>query len=288
MKVLNSFYTKIAGTTFDRRQDIIEELSDDGMLEPGQILLLKREPENPYDRNAISVIHPDTMQQLGFIGKDLASTMAPNMDRGVKYSVEVNQVTGGTGYSYGINITVREGDVPEPKSEEPQYIEEKKNTEEEEYMYSRKIYTSVCEWLDESGFSYEADENDGAILMSGIKVESAIGKINIFIRVREKDMIFYSSPVAFAVDSANLMSVGELCLRVNEQYLFPTFDIDFSDNSISAKTFFPCGDRRLEENDLGHKMAATALHFQKYGNALVSVSLGFQSPVEALANIKED
>lgn len=285
---MNLFYSKIAGTTFDGRQDIIEELSDGGMLNTGQRLLLKREPENPYDSNAIAILHPETMQQLGYIEKTLASQMVAKMNFGTRYAAEVSMVTGGTGYQYGVNIILHEN----PEEYVSEEIGEKEVTEEHNIggnnMYSRKIYTSVCEWMDASEFGYETDENEGTILLSGVKVDSAIGKINIFIRVRENDMIFYSSPVAFSIDSANIMRVGELCLRVNEQYLFPTFDIDFSDNSISAKTFFPCGDRCLEENDLGHKMAATALHFQKYGNALMSVALGFQTPVEALANVKED
>ena len=76
---MNSFYSKLAGTTFDGRQDIIENLADSGMLNAGQMLAYRREPNNPYDRNAIAVLHPNTMQQLGYIGRDVASTIAPKI-----------------------------------------------------------------------------------------------------------------------------------------------------------------------------------------------------------------
>ena len=282
-----SFYSKIAGTTFDGRQDIIEELSDCGMLNSGQSLFLKREPENPYDRNAIAILHPSTMQQLGYIEKNLAAEMAAKMDTGTRYSAEVSQLTGGTGYRYGVNIILYENSNERIPEEQKSEESEKEQNMEDGFMYSNKIYESICRDLD-GNFVYEANREEGSIYMSNLKIESTIGKINVLIRVREDDLVIYASPVAFAVDSENILKVGELCLRINEKYLYPTLDIDFSDNTICSKMFFSCGDRHLEEKEFGHYFLSTALHLQKYGNALMAVSLGFQEPLEALESVKED
>ena len=100
------FHTKLAGTTFDGRDEIIECLYLSGNMDIGQELLLKREPNNPYDRNAIAVIHPETMQQIGFIQKDLAATMSPNIDAGIIFKATISSVTGGGGYNYGVNIRI--------------------------------------------------------------------------------------------------------------------------------------------------------------------------------------
>ena len=103
---MGEFYTKLSGTTFDGRDEVIENLYFARKLEPGQPLILKREPYNPYDRNAIAVLHPETMQQLGFVRKEVASTLAPNIERGFQYRAYVSAVTGGTEYNYGINIKI--------------------------------------------------------------------------------------------------------------------------------------------------------------------------------------
>lgn len=102
------FYTKVAGTTFEGRDEIIEELYLSGNLDLGQELLLKRQPYNTHDRNAIAVVHPKTNEQVGFIPKATASNLAPIMDSGIVCRAVVSAVTGGNGYNYGINMKIIE------------------------------------------------------------------------------------------------------------------------------------------------------------------------------------
>ena len=104
--------TKVVGVTFantgsntENRQAIIQDLNHRGLLNPGQALRLERDPENPYDRNAVSVIGPDG-RQIGNLSKENAALLAPMLDGGAKYTVTVSSLTGGNGYSYGINIRV--------------------------------------------------------------------------------------------------------------------------------------------------------------------------------------
>lgn len=60
---MREFYTKVVGTTFDGRDEIIEELYFDGDMDCGQRLVLQRQKNNVHDRNAIAVMHPKSMQQ---------------------------------------------------------------------------------------------------------------------------------------------------------------------------------------------------------------------------------
>lgn len=102
------FYTKVSGTTFEGRDEVIEELYLNGDLDVGQELLLQRQPNNQYDRNAIAVVHPKTNEQVGFIPKSTASNLAPIIDSGIVCRAFVSAVTGGNGYNYGINIKISE------------------------------------------------------------------------------------------------------------------------------------------------------------------------------------
>ncbi len=96
----DSFHTKLAGVTFEGRQDVIAR------LEPGAPLRLVRQPENPHDENAIALFDPHG-EQVGFLNRRLAAALAPVVDAGVEYDVEISDVTGGEeGRSLGVNVLV--------------------------------------------------------------------------------------------------------------------------------------------------------------------------------------
>jgi len=81
------------------RQKLIKE------LRPEERLILKREPDNPYDEYAIAVYNLSG-QQLGYIPSG-DYTLAEHMDIGDNVSVSVLNVTGGSyGKSYGCNIKI--------------------------------------------------------------------------------------------------------------------------------------------------------------------------------------
>lgn len=94
------FYTKVAGVTFENRQQYVRQCKD------GQSLDLIRDKFNPYDKNAIAVYAGNN--QVGFISQDIAKELAPKMDNGKKYDCSVQSVTGGSEKIYGLNIKVTE------------------------------------------------------------------------------------------------------------------------------------------------------------------------------------
>ena len=57
-----------------------------------QILTLMREPGNPHDENAIQVIEPNTQMFIGYVAKEVAADLAPELDEGKDYTcfVEAN------------------------------------------------------------------------------------------------------------------------------------------------------------------------------------------------------
>ncbi len=67
-----SFYTKVAGVTFEGRQEIIPH------VRPGQRLRLVREPANPHDPHAVAVCTEDG-RHLGYLSARLAGRLAPSM-----------------------------------------------------------------------------------------------------------------------------------------------------------------------------------------------------------------
>lgn len=80
-------------------QNILPELED------GSKLNFAREPNNPYDTNAIKVICD--YQHIGYIKAELAEEIAPIMDSGKELKGYITQITGGIdGKNYGCNIHI--------------------------------------------------------------------------------------------------------------------------------------------------------------------------------------
>ncbi|HTV75030.1 MAG TPA: DEAD/DEAH box helicase [Candidatus Acidoferrales bacterium] len=96
----SEFNTKLVGVSFEGRQNTVAGLAS------GDPLTLVRQPENPKDANAIAVFFGAL--HVGFIRKEIARRVAPNIDGGDRYEAVVTDVTGGgDGRHVGVNIHVQ-------------------------------------------------------------------------------------------------------------------------------------------------------------------------------------
>ena len=94
MNKIQNVDLKVVGVTFtnedtgEKRSDIIRELMD---KKPEEIKIqLVREPENKYDINAIKVLADN--KQIGYIGKEYATIIAPLMDEYEEFAVTVKGI----------------------------------------------------------------------------------------------------------------------------------------------------------------------------------------------------
>ncbi|HET6497964.1 MAG TPA: single-stranded-DNA-specific exonuclease RecJ [Coriobacteriia bacterium] len=95
-----SFHTKLAGVTFEGRQEVVARLTS------GTPLRVVREPENPHDPSAIA-LHDAHGSRVGYFNRRLSGVLAAVLDAGVEYDVEVSDVTGGDGgRALGVNVLV--------------------------------------------------------------------------------------------------------------------------------------------------------------------------------------
>ncbi len=100
-----AFYTKVAGVTFEGRQQVVSG------LRPGDTLQLRREPHNPHDPHAVKVLTA-TGVPVGYLSARVASRIAPSLDAGARYRVTVAQVTGGGERAYGLNVYLQRLEDP--------------------------------------------------------------------------------------------------------------------------------------------------------------------------------
>jgi hypothetical protein len=126
--------TKIVGVTKknddgSKRQEILKKCKS------GDILTLKREPENKYDRNAIAVFR-DT-EQLGYLSKTNARELAKLMDTGKKLTATISEITGGEQDkpTYGCNIKI--SGATWDYEDEDEFLEEDEDEEDRYHRWGR-------------------------------------------------------------------------------------------------------------------------------------------------------
>lgn len=101
--------TRVAGTSFGGRQNVIALLAK---YSPELVSVeLHREPENAYDRNAVSVIAsvPGKLRvKLGYLPQAVAAVVAAVLDKGLTIAAKQLRIVGGYGdfQNYGARIAV--------------------------------------------------------------------------------------------------------------------------------------------------------------------------------------
>jgi hypothetical protein len=93
-------YIKLSGVTFEGRQSILPQLKENSMVE------LVRDSKNPYDRNAIKVVTEFNNRevQIGWIPRDWAAVLAPEMDAGIYWTGKIGKVIGGQDQNKGVLV----------------------------------------------------------------------------------------------------------------------------------------------------------------------------------------
>lgn len=84
---------RAVGVTFDKRQDALRWFGQ----YKGVTVTLQREPNNPYDANAIRIdLHYGRFwDAIGYVNRNLAEALAKVMDKGIEVKAELVSIIGG-------------------------------------------------------------------------------------------------------------------------------------------------------------------------------------------------
>ena len=93
--------TKLTGVTRRNAQEIIKLY---GCPDVGYYWL-KREPDNPWDKNA-TIVYTVDHQYLGYLPRAVAATIAPLMDKGKDFEAVFVKINRAPGYET-VGLTVR-------------------------------------------------------------------------------------------------------------------------------------------------------------------------------------
>lgn len=105
-RYLRFLYSKVHGVSY--RQDAVRR------CRPGDALVVVREPESTYDRNAVRIhrlLFDGTStvigEQLGYLSRELAEEFAPKLDENrLLLFPHVTEITGSLDTCFGVNIEI--------------------------------------------------------------------------------------------------------------------------------------------------------------------------------------
>jgi hypothetical protein len=105
------FTTTVAGVTHNNADGKSRQVIIRKHVKPGMPLVLKREPDNPHDSDAVAVWLVDPPVQIGYLKSGIAD-VATRMDDGEVHSARVVDLTGGTKEypAVGVAIEVWQGE----------------------------------------------------------------------------------------------------------------------------------------------------------------------------------
>lgn len=103
-------HSKVVGISF-KNEDNTDRQSIVRNLTKGEVLTLRRDSANLFDKNSIEVITASG-HKLGFINRELAKDLAPNLDKGIMIKCSVSEITGMDKPTRGVNILL-EGELPD-------------------------------------------------------------------------------------------------------------------------------------------------------------------------------
>ena len=86
-----NYNSKIVGVTFEGRQEVLAVLNGD------ELLRLRREADNQYDKNAVAVDvqFGEDWSPIGYIAKDKNEKLAAQLDAGGQVAIRIASLTGG-------------------------------------------------------------------------------------------------------------------------------------------------------------------------------------------------
>lgn len=145
--------------------------------------------------------------------------------------------------------------------------------------FSEELLTTLTDFLDEQGWHYTVDSEDG-IIRSSFKLESKLKSYHMIVDVNELYYTVYYT-LDISADEDCRREVAEFLTYVNYGLRSGNFEMDMRDGEVRVKIFIDCDDCPPTEEVLNMSFTDGDRYLNRYGNGLLSVMFGLSSPAKA-------
>lgn len=135
-------------------------------------------------------------------------------------------------------------------------------------------------------WTYEYEE-EKMVFRTGVNLDNKLKSTRIFIRVAEQGVSVLST-INMKADKECLQQVAEYLTRANYGLRDGNFELDFSDGEIRYKVFHSSIDGVPSKELIKNAVYIGLWMLERYGNGLLSVMFGMQTPAEAIEESEKD
>lgn len=153
-----------------------------------------------------------------------------------------------------------------------------------EKAYSTKFFKTICNALTEANINFNVNEEEGSVMLHGMRLDANIKRATFMAIARTEDIIIFGTYEDFSIPNESLPVVNELLHRINFDHIYPYLNIDYDYKNVACRFAFEFEESTINNGDFIDALVCVNDHLQKYANAILATSLGFQTPEEALAS----
>ena len=152
-------------------------------------------------------------------------------------------------------------------------------------MYSEYIYNTVKQTL-QNDLNLETNDNEGQIIVPKVSIKTSLRTFTTVIRVRENDCYFYAYYDGFGIKSENMNKVAELLMKINSNYIYPYLLLDYKNMIVYSRYMPTISEESCNKTKIEDAFYGVGAQLQRWAEAILSVSLGYESPDEAISKVK--
>ena len=148
---------------------------------------------------------------------------------------------------------------------------------------SAEIRKAVESYFEKENFTYSGF-NEKNVASISFNVESKISSVRIRFQA-QKNMLLIRAMLPIKANEDVRPAVAEYLLRANYGMKIGGFDFDFNDGELSFRASFYCGDVAPTHEQIDYAIKSCVVLTQRYGDGLLKVIFGLQSPKDAIQEI---
>ena len=154
--------------------------------------------------------------------------------------------------------------------------------------FSRQIANDIETFLQLDDWHFDPVNENGQICF-GVSLKCKLQSVDCEIRVRDDGFLMLSI-VKIKADEDSRAAVAEYITRANYGMFYGGFEMDMRDGEVRFRTTCFAGneDVMLSSEQIKHAIYLNLSMIKRYGNGLLTVMMGFQTPEEAIAQAEAD
>lgn len=145
--------------------------------------------------------------------------------------------------------------------------------------YSHDITNEIKSYLQDKDIKYSFDQEKGRFTII-FDIRSKLQNTTLNVMVHDDYVLAVATCPLSAKDC--LPEMAEFTTRVNYAVRNGNFDMDFNDGAISYRCYLNCKDNIPTRDGIEETLALPVAMMSRYGDSIVSVIFGVQSPKEAI------